>query len=1124
MEKTYEREISCLNENTSDALILSQIKPGAVVLECGCGTGYMTRYMKENLGAQVYIVEQNAIAFNKAMIFAKGGVCADLQELNWGICFSDNDIQFDYVIFADVLEHLKNPEAVLRYASSLMKENGCVLVSIPNIAHNDIILNLCHNQWNYKELGILDNTHIHFWGKENLTDLCFRAGLAPEIMDYVIVPPFSTEQALTVLEDGDMPLVSALSHCKYLDIYQFVITLRKNAYLLSNMVTFADRYEERHSVYGLLPQCCVEWENEQKILNDKQEEERVKALVRTEIHNANQDMMRALSEITEQVQTYSPIIDNMNGLLMKQSEENDDASLMLKNLSRTSEDMRYVIQNSPWYHKTLKNIERPSFLFRLVNSLRMFGIFGCAKKVTRKTIKTLYRASKKNVFLYSITKKSFNTVEKSLPRLGERLSAIVSEEKSDMMHKCAEIAKRNCGEQLYWKGEKRKTIANKPLVSVIVPNYNHAPYLRKRLESIYGQTYTNIEVILLDDCSTDNSRDILTEYAKRFPEKTTVHFNEVNGGKVFKQWNKGIESANGKLIWIAESDDWCELDFLEKMVPRFEYESVMLTFCRSVFMQDGKRIWTLEEYLNDLPELSFESPFIISAHMAVRSGFGIKNIIPNVSSVLFRKTGIIPKEITDLWENTELCGDWLFYLHTIIGGCVSYTNETTNYYRVHKNSTSLKIQKKPEYYREQELISVYIASHYSVDLSLFEQVQRNLENHYKTLWKTNEADVVHDNYHLDRIKENAKKRKPNVLMCGFAMQIGGGETYPIILANELKAQGIAVTFLNFNMESYSDVVRNRLNPSIPMVTIESTAVVGSVLRLLGGEVVHSHHASVDNILSIWLESMKDFYCKQVVTLHGMYEMMDYSNCKRCLTQLEKTCEQIIYIAEKNYACFEKQGFQDKFRMYKMDNGLPRMPFTKIERAILNIPDDAFVFCLVSRALREKGWLEAAEAVISANRESINEIHLILVGDGEMREKILSLNNKYIHVVGQQSNVCDYFATADMGILPSYYKGERYPLVLNECLLTGKPVLATDLGEVRHQLEDADGELAGILIPIIDWKLDFEELKRQMLRVSSDKELYQTLCARVPGAAEKIDIKKIVKRHIEIYEENVERIK
>ena len=107
--------------------------------------------------------------------------------------------------------------------------------------------------------------------------------------------------------------------------------------------------------------------------------------------------------------------------------------------------------------------------------------------------------------------------------------------------------------------------ANKPMnpkVSVIVPNYNHASYLKQRIDSILNQTFQDFEVIILDDCSTDNSLEVLSHY-KNHNKVSHCVFNDTNSGNPFKQWDKGIQLAKGEWIWIAESDDWAEPEFLE---------------------------------------------------------------------------------------------------------------------------------------------------------------------------------------------------------------------------------------------------------------------------------------------------------------------------------------------------------------------------------------------------------------------------------------------------------------------------------------------------------------------------------------------------------------------------------
>src|SRR5215469_17881071 len=108
------------------------------------------------------------------------------------------------------------------------------------------------------------------------------------------------------------------------------------------------------------------------------------------------------------------------------------------------------------------------------------------------------------------------------------------------------------------------TSPDKPRVSVVVPNYNHAQFLPKRIDSILGQSFQDFEVILLDDCSTDDSRSILSQYSA--PPRVRLEFNQTNSGSPFKQWNKGVRLANGKYIWIAESDDYADERLLERLL------------------------------------------------------------------------------------------------------------------------------------------------------------------------------------------------------------------------------------------------------------------------------------------------------------------------------------------------------------------------------------------------------------------------------------------------------------------------------------------------------------------------------------------------------------------------------
>ncbi len=89
-------------------------------------------------------------------------------------------------------------------------------------------------------------------------------------------------------------------------------------------------------------------------------------------------------------------------------------------------------------------------------------------------------------------------------------------------------------------------------------------FLKQRLDSVLGQTFKDFDVLILDDASTDSSLNVIREYSA--DARVRVIQNETNSGSPFKQWNRGIDETSGEYIWIAESDDFAENTFLEKLV------------------------------------------------------------------------------------------------------------------------------------------------------------------------------------------------------------------------------------------------------------------------------------------------------------------------------------------------------------------------------------------------------------------------------------------------------------------------------------------------------------------------------------------------------------------------------
>ncbi len=120
-------------------------------------------------------------------------------------------------------------------------------------------------------------------------------------------------------------------------------------------------------------------------------------------------------------------------------------------------------------------------------------------------------------------------------------------------------------------------------VSVNIPNYTHADYLEKRIESVLNQTYANFEVIILDDHSTDNSAAVINRY-KEHRKVAHIVYNQINSTSTFKQWEKGVALADADHIWIAESDDYADENFLSERHEKVYYGNKALAFISAIII------------------------------------------------------------------------------------------------------------------------------------------------------------------------------------------------------------------------------------------------------------------------------------------------------------------------------------------------------------------------------------------------------------------------------------------------------------------------------------------------------------------------------------------------------------
>lgn len=230
-------------------------------------------------------------------------------------------------------------------------------------------------------------------------------------------------------------------------------------------------------------------------------------------------------------------------------------------------------------------------------------------------------------------------------------------------------------------------MASTPVVTILIPNYNHERYLPARIESVLNQSYTDFELILMDDCSVDGSRDVIQRYAS--DPRVSIVFNDQNSGSTFFQWKKGFEMAKGKYLWIAESDDYADLRFLETLLLILEKDSsIGLAYCNSAVVDEHSLVvGDMKKWKNRFFKTNrWEAPFINNGIKEIEEYLGAACTINNASAVVFRMDAI--RKSGGIDTSFRYAGDWLTYLKIALNYQIAYSPASLNYYRDHSQNVS----------------------------------------------------------------------------------------------------------------------------------------------------------------------------------------------------------------------------------------------------------------------------------------------------------------------------------------------------------------------------------------------------------------------------------------------------
>jgi len=496
------------------SLIISRVAKNSTILEFGPANGRMTKYLKEVLGCTVYAVELDEESAKDATEFCKEILVGDIEKFQWLKKYQD--IEFDYIIFADVLEHLYNPEMVLTKAKALLKDEGSILMSLPNIAHNAIIMDLINDKFTYRKRGLLDLTHVRFFTKNTLEELILNCGLEIAFETATYAEPQDTEFK-TNYADFNASIVSLLNGREFGEAYQFI-------------------FEAKHSASGL----------ETEFLQVEVQENSVDSLYQT------------ITERDEQ-------IDDLTNETVRRGEW---ALGLVAELEEERAKFLALTRSSSW---------------RLTRPLREARrCIASPDQQIRRYTKGILQIGKKG---YQSLPLSYQTKAKHrqfFAKISPRL-LLASGSHSGTVP-ALNIPTLSVSESpVYEAADLVIPTSDSPLVTIIIPIYGQISYTLRCLTSIMNNLpQAAFELIVVDDCSPDDSFDVLSKV-----KGIRLLGNEENQGFI-RSCNAGASEAKGDYLYFLNNDTEVTSGWLDELLRTFsEFPGTGLAGSKLVY-PDGR--------------------------------------------------------------------------------------------------------------------------------------------------------------------------------------------------------------------------------------------------------------------------------------------------------------------------------------------------------------------------------------------------------------------------------------------------------------------------------------------------------------------------------------------------------
>jgi glycosyltransferase involved in cell wall biosynthesis len=619
--------------------------------------------------------------------------------------------------------------------------------------------------------------------------------------------------------------------------------------------------------------------------------------------------------------------------------------------------------------------------------------------------------------------------------------------------------------------EIRSSFGFAPPVSVIIPNYNHEKYLDQRITSVAEQSFQDVEILILDDASTDRSLDIIGHY--RTDPRLAIYPNTQNSGSPFNQWKKGAELASADVVWIAESDDYASENFLQDLLSAFSDDLVNLAISRTEIVdRKGEVRWgSLKPYFDQVCPDLYKDNYKRDGFREVELVMGAICSIVNASGALMRRSALLNE--LDAVSDYRMCGDWRLYLGLLSTGKIVYRNSAINFFRRHGASVVHKLEGSAQYFRERQMVSAYVVENFSISPRCLRRMFTAIDHEWQRFSDRHDAGTelspLYDKAALQAIWQKRSPGDSRRLRIGFYVHgilfsKGGIERIAAELANYLVSRGHEVTIYCRKTRHSNPTPVYGLYEGVkiePAYNHKYPKVSGERLRalLLKAE------------LDVFVPMLSEWLFEHIIDIARSTGTPIIASEHNDPWKIEE----LWWSKEARVAAFSKA---DAIHLLS-DAFLPSLPENLQDRTVV-IPNWANTSSSRSSTLADDlpvriisvGRLEPQKRVdrlISAANtlvtQGMRNFRIDIFGDGQLREELETLIKEldvasYVKLHGISHMIEQEFARSHIFALPSEFEG--FPRVVLEAATAGLPIIACDSIKTVAEMVRTHG--CGLCVP------------------------------------------------------------